>query len=130
MLSLIMVTHFDLGGALIRSAREILGNLPLPTMLLNVDNQQPPEQIRQQALDLIAKAPQKNPILFLTDLYGSTPHNVAESLDSDHTIKVVSGVNLPMLLRIFNYHYLPFEEVVKKAIEGAHNGIVGHTTAS
>lgn len=137
MFSIILVTHFELGTALLRSTREILGKLPVPTLLLNVDNSSTPDKIRAEATKLLTKIAKEMPVLFLTDLCGSTPHNVltdkeyiAESLSCDHTIEVLSGVNLPMLLRVFNYHYLPFEEVINKAIEGAHNGIVSHTVPS
>jgi PTS system ascorbate-specific IIA component len=121
---IMLITHFDLGAVLLRSAQEIVGKLPISTTLINVDNNTAPEIIRAQALELLKKTGLNEPILILTDLYGSTPHNIAESLESGHTIKVVSGVNLPMLLRVFNYHALPFEIIVSKAIEGAHNGII------
>ena len=121
-----LITHFNLGEVLIRSVEEILGNLPSIPLLLNIDNKTPPDSLKLQAIALLEPVPQDCPILLLTDLFGSTPHNIAQSLDTGHTIKVISGINLPMLLRVFNYYDLPFEEVVSKAIEGAHNGIVTH----
>lgn len=118
-MQLMLLTHFDLGAVLLRCAHEILGSLPFPVYLLNVDNQISPEKIRTQALELLETVPQECPVLILTDLYGSTPHNIAQSLDTGHTIKIVSGVNLPMLLRLFNYAHLSFEKNVIRAVEGA-----------
>ena len=44
-------------------------------------------------------------VLVLTDLYGSTPSNIAHQLMDRHRINIISGTNIPMLLRILNYQY-------------------------
>jgi PTS system ascorbate-specific IIA component len=62
-------------------------------------------------------------VLILTDSYGSTPCNIAnEFLDSNNRT-LVSGLNLPMLIRIMNYRSLPLDELRDIAIEGGKHGI-------
>ena len=53
----------------------------------------------------------------LTDLVGATPCNLASTLCNDNLL-MVTGLNLPMLLRTCNYVDLPLPELSNKAIEG------------
>jgi PTS system ascorbate-specific IIA component len=64
-------------------------------------------------------------VLVLTDLYGATPHNIAQQVACDElTNCVLSGLNLPMLLRIFNYPRDDLQTLASKAAEGATRGIM------
>ncbi len=63
-------------------------------------------------------------MLVLTDLYGSTPSNIANRLVDTHNASVVSGVNVPMLLRIMNYPDSQHDELSEVAASGARNGVV------
>ena len=60
----------------------------------------------------------------LTDLFGSTPSNIATRLMDRHAVRIISGVNVPMLLRIMNYPELGLEMLAEKAASGAHDGVV------
>ncbi|CAK0770012.1 hypothetical protein CCP3SC15_4060003 [Gammaproteobacteria bacterium] len=62
-------------------------------------------------------------VLVLTDMYGSTPSNIACRLDSEK-VRIVAGVNLPMLIRVLNYSYLSLEDLTNKAISGGRDGII------
>jgi len=63
-------------------------------------------------------------VLILTDLYGSTPSNIANRLIDTHNARAISGANLPMLLRILNYPDMDLEALCDKAADGARDGIV------
>jgi PTS system ascorbate-specific IIA component len=63
-------------------------------------------------------------VLILTDLYGSTPGNIAKNLLVDSGFKLVSGMNLPMLIRILNYPELDLEAMAEKAVSGGKDGIL------
>ena len=63
-------------------------------------------------------------VLVLSDLFGSTPGNVAMRVAESIGGRLVSGVNLPMLLRVFNYSTLPLEQLKDKAVEGGRAGVV------
>jgi PTS system ascorbate-specific IIA component len=63
-------------------------------------------------------------VLILTDMFGSTPSNVAKDFCNDKSVNVVSGINLSMLLHIFNYPSLPLKKLTEKAIEGGKDGVM------
>ena len=61
----------------------------------------------------------------LTDLYGATPSNLAAKVAQLGTsVRRVSAVNLPMLLRIMNYAELDLDELPAVAAAGARNGVI------
>ncbi|TPW17146.1 MAG: PTS system ascorbate-specific IIA component [Halothiobacillaceae bacterium] len=60
----------------------------------------------------------------LTDIYGSTPSNIASALLTDTHMRAVAGLNLPMLIKVFNYPRLGIEALAQKAAEGGRDGIV------
>ena len=63
-------------------------------------------------------------VLVLTDLYGATPCNIASSLLKHPDVRLISGVNLAMVLRILNYSTLSLDEMAAKAIEGGKDGVI------
>ena len=57
--------------------------------------------------------------------FGSTPSNIANKLAARGAqVRVVAGINLPMLVRIFNYPKLALEEMARTAVEGGQRGII------
>jgi PTS system ascorbate-specific IIA component len=62
-------------------------------------------------------------VLILTDLFGSTPCNIACKLMHDYRVRVVCGANLPMLIKIMNYPSADLETLANKAIAGGVQGI-------
>jgi len=65
-------------------------------------------------------------VLILTDMYGATPSNiVSELLDPSRVL--VSGINLPMLVRVMNYPDLDLNDLAEKAISGGQDGILALT---
>ncbi|VAW87539.1 PTS system, mannose/fructose/sorbose family, IIA component, partial [hydrothermal vent metagenome] len=63
-------------------------------------------------------------ILVLTDMYGSTPSNIANLLLDDERIKTIAGLNLPMLIRLFNYPRLSRDKLLEKAVDGGREGVL------
>jgi len=72
---------------------------------------------------LVTKLNHGDGVLILTDMYGSTPSNIAARLADDHQVLVVSGVNLPMMVRVMNYPTLSVTELALKAESGGRDGI-------
>ena len=62
-------------------------------------------------------------ILFITDIYGSTPSNIAQLLADKYDSTLISGVNLPMVIRLLNYRREPEPTLIDKAIDGGVTGI-------
>ncbi len=120
----LLVTHGHVGEALLESAIEILGCCPLQTRTLQAPNDCNPDQILDRSLALAKELDQGEGLLVLTDLYGSTPSNIACRLQGFHEARVIAGVNLPMLVRILNYPSLHLEELTHKAISGGRDGVL------
>ena len=69
-------------------------------------------------------------VLFFTDMYGGTPSNVAQRLADKHHAHLISGVNLPMVIRLLNYRDESEKTLILKTLEGAKIGIQDNTPAS
>jgi PTS system ascorbate-specific IIA component len=62
-------------------------------------------------------------ILFITDICGGTPSNIAQELATKYHADLICGVNLPMIIRLLSYRDEPDKELLQKALEGAHHGV-------
>jgi PTS system mannose-specific IIA component len=121
---LLLITHGNIGRDMLDTVTDILGNCPLPAEAIAVHPSDDPELLFEAASRLASELDQGDGVLVLTDLFGSTPSNIATRLTNTHNLRVISGANIPMLLRIFNYPDLAMEALCEKATNGAHNGII------
>ena len=121
---LLLITHGSLGADMLNAARVILSGCPLAAAAIAVDADCDPDQLYESAVKLCDTLDDGGGVLVLTDLYGSTPSNIANRLIETHNASVISGANLPMLLRILNYPGMSLETLCDKAANGARDGIV------
>ena len=121
---LLLITHNELGKDMLATAAAILGKTGLASESIAVNNNCDPDAVQQAARNICDRLDSGDGVLVLTDLYGSTPSNIANRLADQHNVIVVSGVNIPMLLRIMNYPDMSLEQLAEKAASGAHDGIV------
>jgi len=63
-------------------------------------------------------------ILVMTDMFGATPCNVAQRLIDGHNIRLVTGTNLPMLLRTITYRQESLDTLVARALAGGTQGVM------
>lgn len=121
---ILLITHSGIGSALLNAAFGTFEHSPLAIMNLSVKRDPEPESLVAQASQIVRKIDSGEGVLVLTDLYGSTPSNVAQALQKRFlNIHVITGLNLPMLLRILNYPHLNLKQLAKKAVEGGKTGI-------
>jgi len=72
----------------------------------------------------ISSSSQVDGVLLLTDIYGATPSNIAMRFQDDEAkVMVVSGINLPMLVRVLNYPDLNINQLQEKALSGGRDGV-------
>ncbi len=123
---LLVVAHGELGKALVEAATGTLGNCPLPVEVMACSRECDPERVLSRAQGLLERLDHGDGVLVLTDLYGSTPANIACALaDAGASrVRVVSGVNLPMLIRVFNYPQLGLDALSEKAASAGRDGVV------
>lgn len=123
--AILLLTHAGLGSALIGAARGVIGALPLTVNCAEFANGDDPAAYAHRAAKAMRDLDQGDGVLLLTDLYGATPSNTAAQIGHQGTpTRRVSGVNLPMLLRILNYPEQPLDEMLATAASGARSGVV------
>lgn len=121
MTRVVLVTHDGLGECLLRQAAVILDNTPTATPVAveyDADTETAAAAIRT-ALGETGRG-----AVLLTDLPGATPHNLACRIAAETGARVVSGLNLPMLLKVLNYADADPDVLVEKALAGARNSLV------
>lgn len=122
--AVLLVTHGRLGHELAATVRQMLGRTALPTDAMPVRSDQDPESLRREALQRLATLDQGDGVLVLTDAFGSTPSNVAIAAAAGSRCRIVAGVNLPMLVRVYNYPDRGLDETARIALAGGRRGVV------
>lgn len=121
---LLLVTHNDIGAALLRTASRMLGKCPLEARALAVTEDSEPNELRTRAQEMAEQLDTGEGVLVLTDLFGSTPSNVANALQTGSGRQVLAGVNLSMLVRVLNYPHLSLSDMAAKALSGGRDGVL------
>lgn len=121
---LLLITHNDIGTQLLTTACATYGSCPVPARTLDVAADKDPESLVARAREHRRAVDQGEGVLVLTDCFGSTPSNIAGRLLEEGDVTVVSGVSLPMLIRVLNYPSLSLGELADKAVSGGCEGIV------
>ena len=99
MIGITIVTHRQLGDALIDAAGFILGNKPEAVVSVSIDINEKVDALRSDIAKAIKKVQQQEGVLILTDMFGGTPSNLSYSFLEEGKVEVISGVNLPMLIK-------------------------------
>ena len=102
MIGIVVVTHSQLGEALIEAAEFIVGSRPEGVVSVSIDLNQNVDKLREKVAAGIKKAGREEGILILTDMFGGTPSNISYSFLEEGRVEVLSGVNLPILVHAMN----------------------------
>jgi mannose PTS system EIIA component len=124
MIGVLVISHGDIGETLLASAEQIIGT-PLPqAAALGVSRSDDPDAVLARARALAAKLDAGDGLLVLTDMFGATPCNVAARLLVDGRVEGVSGVSLPMLVRVLSARNGSLAASVQRALSGGAEGVV------
>ncbi|MCL6264431.1 PTS fructose transporter subunit IIA [Craterilacuibacter sp. RT1T] len=123
MIGILLITHYTLGDSLLECASHVLGHVPANARALAVACDAEPDAVQLSAQALIASLDSGSGVLVLSDMLGGTPANIAGRLALHGKVAVVSGANLPMLVRALCYADNPLEIVVAKAMSGGEEGV-------
>jgi mannose PTS system EIIA component len=99
MIGVLVVTHCRLGDALLEAAAFILGDPPEAMAAVSIDLKEDADKLRNKIVDAIKKLKSEDGVVILTDMFGGTPSNLSYSFLEEGRIEVISGVNLPILIR-------------------------------
>ena len=122
--SILLLTHEQMGEALIATAHHILGRMALTVEAHAIPPGSDVDSALRETIAHARRLDHGDGVLVLTDVYGATPSNVAERLaGAEPGIRRVSGLNLPMLLRVLNYADKRLDELAEVAASGGRGGI-------
>src|SRR5574341_737559 len=99
MVGILIVTHGDLATELLRTAQEIVGKLPR-VEAVSIHAAEQIEKSRKKIEAVVQRVNDGSGVLILTDLFGGTPSNLVLSYLETGRLEVVTGVNLPMLMKV------------------------------
>lgn len=123
MAAVLLIAHAPLASALLSVAGHCYEEKGHLFEAIDVEPAMSPETVESLARAALARlnAPE---VLVLTDVFGATPCNVAQRLSDGVNIRVVAGVNVPMLWRSLCYLGEPLDALVARAVSGASQGVM------
>ena len=101
MVGVVLVTHPHLGEEFIRSAEMICGKM-LRILTVNIDTRKEVEELRRGIAEAIKKVDEGDGVLILTDMFGGTPSNMSLAFLQEDRVEVLTGLNLPMMIKLSN----------------------------
>ena len=120
---ILIIAHAPLASALRQCVLHVFPDNAADLAALDVQPSTPPEETLVQARSMLEQLGTAN-ALVLVDVFGATPCNVAQKLvDGVHT-RLITGINLPMLLRTVCYRHEPLDALVARALAGATQGVM------
>jgi PTS system ascorbate-specific IIA component len=125
--AILIIAHAPLAHALRECALHVFPDCGAHLAAIDVQPNLPPEETLATArisMEQLSRAPQVKGVLVLTDIFGATPSNVAQKLVDGVKSRLITGVNLPMLLRSVSYRNEPLEALVSRAVVGGTQGVM------
>jgi len=123
MVGVVLVTHPHLGEEFIRSAEMICGKM-LRILTVNIDTRKEVEELRRGIAEAIKKVDEGDGVLILTDMFGGTPSNMSLAFLQEDRVEVLTGLNLPMMIKLSNCREgLPLKELARVVKEAAQKNI-------
>lgn len=125
MTNILLITHNHVGSALLATAKRTVGELNCQIKAISIPQDSNIDIIVTQIQNTLLSLADESGVLIMTDMYGSTPSNLANRLltQQDIRVKVISGLNLPMLIRAINYSHLPLADLAERAFLGGRDGV-------
>ncbi len=124
---LLIIAHHPLASALKQAAAHTFAEAAARIEALDVAPNLPCDEIEAQArvmLERLQSADVRHEALVLADVFGATPCNVIQKLADGQHVKVITGVNVPMLWRALNYGHESLDTLVTRALAGGTQGVM------
>jgi PTS system mannose-specific IIA component len=123
MAGLLIIAHAPLASSLKAVALHAFPDRAVNLEAFDVEPGMSVEDIERQARTLLTKVADPEALVF-TDVFGATPCNVAQRMADARLVRVVTGVNVPMLWRALCYFTEPLEALATRAVAGATHGVM------
>jgi PTS system mannose-specific IIA component len=125
--AILLIAHAPLANALRQCALHVFPDCGDVVMAIDVQPNLSPEETlatARIALDQLSKVQNVRGVLVLADIFGATPSNVAQKLVDGVSSRLITGVNLPMLLRSVSYRHESLDTLVSRAMVGGTQGVM------
>jgi len=99
MIGIVIVTHAALADEFVMANQQIVGDVE-NIEPISIDPSDPIEEVQRRIKKAIRKVDTGEGILILTDMFGGTPSNISLSFLDKGKVEVVTGLNLPMLIKL------------------------------
>lgn len=123
MAAVLLIAHAPLASALLSVAGHCYEEKGHLFEAIDVEPTMSAETVESLAREALARLNAPD-VLVLTDVFGATPCNVAQRLSDGVHVRVVAGVNVPMLWRSLCYLGEPLDALVARAVSGASQGVM------
>ncbi len=121
--AIFLITHKGIANSLISIGEKIIQkkntNILYYEVLMDADIHLTIKNIE----NMLTQLDTKDGVLFITDIYGGTPGNIAQKIAHKYHADLISGVNLPMIIRLLNYRDEAITSLIKKVLDGAKQGV-------
>lgn len=134
--NILIIAHAPLAHALREIALHVFPDASAHIAALDVQSDASPDETLKLAENIMRKLAEtgqkdaKNGFLLLCDVVGATPCNLATQLAANPATKLVTGVNVPMLLRAITYRHEPLEQLAARAVAGGIQGVIAVATTA
>jgi mannose PTS system EIIA component len=99
MIGIVVVTHGQLARELVAAAEMIIGEIPNVTAV-SIGWHESPDDAEREIEAALSRVESGKGTVVLTDMFGGTPSNLSLTFLEKGRVEVVTGVNLPMLIRL------------------------------
>ena len=123
MIGILLVTHGEIGQSLINCAAHILDSTPKSVESLSIKSNNDLSKYTYIISQKIQSLEKGNGVLIMTDIYGATPCNLLNKFIKKNKVEVVTGVNLPMLVKAISDRKDNLNILIKDSIECAKKNI-------
>ncbi len=124
MVGAVIITHGGLAEAILDTADRIAGNVK-DVRAIGIKGAESSEEIRAMLTDAIKEISHGDGVVIFTDMFGGTPSNIALSLLEEGEVEIITGVNLPLILKFLNNREgRSLEELVRLLVDHGHKSIV------
>lgn len=125
--AILLIAHAPLANALRQCALHVFPDCGAAVTAIDVQPNLSPEETlaaARIAMQQLTHAGSVTGVLVLADIFGATPSNVAQKLVDGVSSRLITGVNLPMLLRSVSYRHEPLDTLVSRAVIGGTQGVM------
>jgi len=120
---IVIVTHGKTGEALIEEAEFVIGQAIEGILVVAFNHCKNRDSGAAEIRSALARAGSGDGVLVMTDLPGASPSNLAGGMLEEFQAVMVTGINLAMLISVWNYRDRPLGILVRKAVESGRRGV-------